>query len=512
MEGVDLAGAGGPLPAGLSGRVIRGGLWMVGLNVTGRLVGLLRLFLLARLLTPKDFGLVGVALVVISLFEAFSATGIHATLIERRERARELFDTAWTLGCLRGAAIATLMVVSAPLVGAFFGAPEAVAIVRVMALVPLLGGLGNVAVVEWRQELAFRSHYALHTVGVVADLCVAVPLALWLGSAWALVAGWVALGGVRAAMSYLLHPFRPRLRLDRAQARELVGFGRWVFLSAGIRWLLSNGVQAVVGRLLGLPVLAHYQMAWRIGSLPSTEVSSVITGVTPGAYARLREAPARLRRAHLRVLTIAAVAMVPVAVGTAVHGRGLVQVLLGERWAGTVPFLQILAVRGLARSVSDTTGALLLGIGRPRTETLVAAIELGLVAALFGPLLLGVGPAGPAIAVSAAALAGTAAGLWAVVRLLGIPGAELAGILGWPLLACVPVVVTQLGLVGPPGTPLGLAGAVTLSVLLYLGGLAALHRLGWYSPDPIALARLRGWPASPRPDDGGRGRIPAPRQ
>jgi len=190
--------------------------------------------------------------------------------------------------------------------------------------------------------------------------------------------------------------------------------------------------------------------------------------------------------ANLRVLTIAAVAMVPVAVGTAVHGRGLVQVLLGERWAGTVPFLQILAVRGLARSVSDTTGALLLGIGRPRTETLVAAIELGLVAALFGPLLLGVGPAGPAIAVSAAALAGTAAGLWAVVRLLGIPGAELAGILGWPLLACVPVVVTQLGLVGPPGTPLGLAGAVALSVLLYLGGLAALHRLGWYSPDPTA--------------------------
>jgi O-antigen/teichoic acid export membrane protein len=86
----------------LSERVSRSGLWMVALNVTGRLLGMVRLLILARLLTPYDFGLVGIALVVISLFESFSATGTHLALIQRKEPARDLFDTAWTRGSIRG--------------------------------------------------------------------------------------------------------------------------------------------------------------------------------------------------------------------------------------------------------------------------------------------------------------------------------------------------------------------------------------------------------------------------
>jgi O-antigen/teichoic acid export membrane protein len=162
----------------LSDRVIRSGLWMVALNLTGRLLAVVRLLALARLLTPHDFGLVGIALLVISLFEEFSASGMHLALIQRKERARDLFDTAWTLGVIRGGVTAWLLVVLAPAVGTFFDSPNAVTVVRVMALVPFMRGLNNIGMVEFRKDLRFGPYYLLHTSGVVADLCVAVPLAL----------------------------------------------------------------------------------------------------------------------------------------------------------------------------------------------------------------------------------------------------------------------------------------------------------------------------------------------
>jgi O-antigen/teichoic acid export membrane protein len=188
----------------LSGRVIRSGLWMAAMNLTGRVLGMVRLLVLARLLTPHDFGLFGISLVVLSLIDSFSDTGTQLALIRQPTRARDLFYTAWTLGPIRGGVIAGLTMILAPAVGTFFGSPEAVVIMRVMAFVPLIRGLTNIGIVEFRKELALRRHYLLNAVGVVADLCAAVSLALWLGNAWALVGGW--LGPVGGANRDVLYP------------------------------------------------------------------------------------------------------------------------------------------------------------------------------------------------------------------------------------------------------------------------------------------------------------------
>ena len=475
----------------LSERVIRSGLWMVALNVTGRLLGMVRLLILARLLTPYDFGLVGIALVMISLFESFSATGTGLALIQRKERARDLFDTAWTLGLIRGTAMAGLLVVLAPVVGSFFGSPEAVAVIRVMALAPLIGGLTNIGVVEFRKELTFGPYYLLHTSGVVADLCVSVPLALWLGNAWALVGGWLALTAVRVALSYLLHPYRPTLRLDRGQAGELLGYGRWIFGSSAIGWLLTGGVHAAVGRLLGVQALGLYQMAWRLASLPTTEVTSVISGVTMAAYAKLQDSLERIRLAYLRVLKAVPLAATPIAVGIGLYGEDLVRVFLGGRWAAIVPIVQVLALFGLVRSIGATAEPLFQGLGRPRSQTFVGFVELGLLVGLLGPLTLWLGPVGTAVAATVGAVCGAVASLWIVSRLLRIRAGELVPILGWPLLACLPLAAIRIRFLGSLDTLIGLAGAILISGILYLTALVLLDRLNLYKVRSVMPSGIR---------------------
>lgn len=479
----------------LTGRVIRGGLWLVAVRTTGQLGGLARVVVLARILAPREFGLFGVAIVVLSLFETLATTGIQAALLQRQERVRAAFDTAWTLGCLRGVLLAALMAMSAPTVAVFFDSPEATTLVWAMALIPLVTGLGNVAVVEFNRTLAFAPHYVLNAAGVVADLAVAIPFALWLGNAWALVAGTVAMAVTRHGLSYAVHPYRPRLRIDRQELGALLGYGWWVFGSTLAGWGLQHGASAVVGRLAGVQALAFYQVGWRLATAVTTEVTNAMSGVTTAAYARLQGDRTRVGQAYFRVLSLVTLVTVPVAIGVVVHGPGLAPVILGPGWGAVVPIVQVLALSGLARALGATAAPVFLGTGHPRLETAAVLVELGVLAATVWPLTAGFGPVGAALSAMLASAAGAVAALGAVLRLLGLPGRRLGPILGWPALACVPVVATQLGLVGAQATPVGLVAAAALSAAMYIGGLAVLQRLGLYSVDAALVEPVRQWAA-----------------
>jgi lipopolysaccharide exporter len=176
-------------PEGLSGRVMRASLWVVGARMGGRLFAAARTLVLARLLTPHDFGLVALALLPLSAFAALGAGTGRAALIHRQQRSPVMLDTAWTLGLIRRAAAAAVLALGAPMVAAFFEAPEATNVIRAMALLPLLQGLRNIGVVEFQQELQFGQETPLETMGLLAETVVAIGLALWLGNAWALVGG-----------------------------------------------------------------------------------------------------------------------------------------------------------------------------------------------------------------------------------------------------------------------------------------------------------------------------------
>jgi O-antigen/teichoic acid export membrane protein len=478
--------------ASLSTRVIRGGLWMVALNGTGRLLGMVRLIILARLLTPRDFGLVGIALVVMSLFQSFSTTGMQLALIQRKARGRELFDTAWTVGLIRGGVVTGLLLVVAPLVGAFFESTDAVPIVRAMAFAPFIQALTNIGVVEFRRELTFGPYYVFHTSGIVADLCVAALLALWRADAWALVGGWLSLTVVRVAVSYWLHPYRPALRVDVGEAKQLLAYGRWIFGSTAIEWFITNGVDTVVGRLLGVPALGLYQMAWRVASLPITEVTNVTSGVTMAAYAKLQDSTVRVRLAYLKVLTAVALTVVPIAVGVGLYAEDIVRILLGERWDSIVPIVEVLALLGLFRSIGATAGPVFQGLGRPGAQTCLAVVELGVLAVLVVPAALWMGPVGAASASTLAAMCGAAAAMFGLHRHLAVRAGQLAPILGWPLVACLPSAVLRVWLPRPLDSWLELAGILVLSGIVYAAALVLLDRFNLYTLR-AALPETRAW-------------------
>jgi len=370
----------------LSQRVIHAGFWAFALRITDRLFGLARTIVLARVLSPNDFGLFGIALLGLSALNTFSQTGFQKALIQKKGDIKPYLDTAWTVQVIRGFVLAGILFGIAPYVASFFEEPMAAPLLRVLGLSAVFQGLTNIGVVYFQKELEFHKRFIYMFSGTLADLGVAIPAALIVRNAWALVFGLLAGNFVRMAVSYLIHPYRPRVWLDGPKVKELYTFGKWILGSSILVFLLNQGDDIFVGKLLGATMLGFYQMAYRLSNLPATEITHVISQVTFPAYSKLQDEFKTLRRAFLNTIQVIANISFPLAAGVASLSPSFTIIFLGQKWMPMVPAMQILAVWGLIRSLDAATSSLWQAIGRPYMPTYFQLAKLLLLAAIIYPL------------------------------------------------------------------------------------------------------------------------------
>ncbi|MCG9479556.1 MAG: lipopolysaccharide biosynthesis protein [Actinomycetia bacterium] len=349
---------------GLSSKAIRGGFWVFSLRITDRVFKLLRTIVLARLLSPKDFGLFGIALLVLSILETFTESGFQYALIQKKGETRSFLDTAWTIGLIRGFAIAVIVFFVAKPASIFFGAPDAEPILQVIAASIILHNLKNIAVLYFQKELEFKNYFKYQFVGTIVDVTVALTLALLLKTVWALVFGLLAGNMARCIMSYIIEPYRPRIKVNIRQAKELFNFGKWVLGSSIVVFLAIQGDDIFLGKVLGATALGFYQMAFRFANLPGSEIG-VLSRVAFPAYSKLQDNIPKLKNAYLRTVRFIIFLSMPLAGGIFILAPQFTQIFLGEKWMPMVPALKILAISAMVRVMIGTGGALFNSRGRP---------------------------------------------------------------------------------------------------------------------------------------------------
>lgn len=384
----------------LSQRAVSGGIWVFIARISDKGLGLIRLIILARVLAPDDFGLMGIALLAMSTLATFSQTGFNAALVQTKKNIEEYLDTAWTVQIIRGMVLSGLLLATAPLVATFFDTPKATAIVRVIAITVLLQGFTNIGVVYFRKELEFNKQFIYQSSGTVADLSVAIPAALILRSVWALVFGLLAGAIVRLIMSYAIHPYRPKIQFEPGKARELFGFGKWVFGSAIVLFLLIQGDDILVGKILGVAALGFYQMAYRLSNLPATEITNVISQVTFPVYSKLQDNLPKLREAYFKTLQLTTFVAIPLATGILVLAPEFTKIFLGDKWIPIIIPLQILCIFGAIRSIGATMGSLYKSVGKPYITFYNNLVKLFVLAIIIYPLTKYYGLIGVSLAIT----------------------------------------------------------------------------------------------------------------
>jgi len=352
----------------LSQRAVRGGIWVFALRITRRILGMGRTIILARLLAPSDFGLMGIAGLAMSTLDIFSRTGFGTALIQKKEDTDKYLNTAWTISVLRGVVLFAILFFSAPLIAVFFKNAEVTPILKVIAISFLLGGLTNIGIIYFQKELDFGKQFIYQLSRTIASISVSITLAFILRNVWVLVYAMLAGGIVGLVTSYSLHPYRPKISLDTKKIKDLFSFGKWMLGSSIIIFLATQGDDAFLGKVLGVTALGFYQMAFNLSNMPVTEITHVISQVAFPAYSRLQDDLSKLKEAYLKILQLTTFISMPLAAGIFILAPDLTWILLGQKWMPMAPALRVLAISGLIRSVTAVGGALFLGIGKPNED------------------------------------------------------------------------------------------------------------------------------------------------
>ena len=375
------------IPSGsLTQRTVKSGFWMSGIQVVNRTFQILMLVILARLLTPREFGLLGIALLSLTATQQFSKIGLNAALVyNKNENVDAYLDTTWCLEAGRGLLLFLVLFAAAPWIAAFFDEPGATWVIRGIGLTPLLYGMRNPAVVYFSKDLEFHKEFVYRTSGGLAQFVVGVGYALLSPTVWALVAAFVAAEVVRSILSYLLHGYRPWPSIDLDAARELIDYGKWITASSIIYFLYSRGDDAFVGWYLSATALGFYQYAYQLADAPSTEVSETISRITFPAYSQVQDDPGRLREMFLQTLRFTAFLAFPMALGIALVTPSFVTAILGPDWVPMILTMQLLAMYGLAHALTRNFGSVWKAVGRPDIITKLGILRVFLIALFIWP-------------------------------------------------------------------------------------------------------------------------------
>jgi lipopolysaccharide exporter len=396
----------------------RGALWMVSFKLLERGLGLISTLVLARLLVPRDFGVVAMAVSLVALLEIFSAAGMDTALIQRQDASPAHFHTAWTLNVLAGFTVGVVLVLLALPASYFYREPRLVAVMCVFALGAAVQGLENIGVVQFRKQLRFDREFRYLLAKKLISFAVTVPLAFWLRSYWALVIGTLAGRTGSVMYSYLIQPFRPRLSLQTAA--EMMHFSKWLMPLNALGFLKERSATFLIGHFAGPAALGAFTVSTEIASLPSTELIAPINRALLPAYAKLAGDRPALRAEFLNSMSGIALLGMPMVAGVALAAPFIVLLALGPKWSAARPLLEVLAFYGISQVLESNAYAAFVAIGKPAVFFRVIGLQTAVLLAALLPLTLSYGTIGAAWSYVFSALVTLPVNFLYIARLMGL--------------------------------------------------------------------------------------------
>lgn len=336
--------------------------WMGLLRASTRGITFVRLAILARILTPSQFGIFGVATLILSFLEILTETGINIFLIQEKEKIKEYLDSAWIVSIIRGCAIALVLILLAPFISRFFNSPESYPVILLIALVPFIRGFINPSIINIQKEIEFHKEFYLRLVLFSVDAAVAIFSALITKNAISFAYGLIASALLEVILSYVFFKPRPRINFEMPKVKKIVGRGWWVTITGIFSYAAENGDNTVVGKLMGISSLGIYQVAYKFSTLPISEITNVVNTVVFPVYTKFSEDKDRLLRAFAKVTAVSSIVSFCLGLLIFIFAEQLVEIVVGPSWIGAVPAIKILSIYGILRTIFGNFAPLALSL------------------------------------------------------------------------------------------------------------------------------------------------------
>lgn len=320
--------------------------------------------ILARLLTPSEFGVVAVAMVVMVVAWQLTDLGTSAVIIQRERVDHVLVSSVFWFNLAVGAGLSAITLAGAGPLAAALGQPEAAPAIRLLAAVSILGAIGNMHHALLRRTMQFGRLATITIANALVNSVLGILLAFAGAGIWALVVGTVSGVATSTVAAWWFEKWRPSARCSLGRLREVARFSIHFFWSNALAIIFDQLDKVIISRMLGAAPLGTYAVAQRTVLSPVQAVSGAVSTVSFSAFARGQDDPGRLRSGASRAAGVVALVVLPSMVGLAVLADQAVAVVYGPQWEAAVPVVRILAPVAAVQALLCVTASVMLAMGR----------------------------------------------------------------------------------------------------------------------------------------------------
>lgn len=330
----------------LKQKTISGLSWSFVDNITTYGITFIIGIILARLLTPKEFGLIGMITIFISISESFINSGFSQAVIRKKNCTETDLSTVFYFNLIAGILLLGILMLAAPLISSFFSEPKLISLIRVLSFVLIIDALTMIQ----RTILTKRIDFKLQTkVSVISNLfagAVGISMAYTGFGVWSLVARTLSQRGMNSFLLWIWNRWRPMLVFSKKSFSELFAFGSKLFVSGLIDTIYSNIYNLIIGKYFSAQELGFYTRADQFRNLPSKNLNSIISRVSYPVLSEMQDNPVKLKAGYKKLIKSTMFITFILMAGMAAVAEPMVISLIGEKWRPSIVYLQLLCFVG----------------------------------------------------------------------------------------------------------------------------------------------------------------------
>jgi O-antigen/teichoic acid export membrane protein len=436
---------------------------------------------LARFLSPADFGLVGMATIATGFITLFSDLGTSAAIIQRKHLSDSLVSTLFWINGIFGLFASLILMLCAPLVASFYQEPRVTEVLRVLALTFLISGFSIAHKAMLEKNLAFNALAKIEIITILLASIVGISSAFIGFGVWSLVTQTLTIVSVTSILLWNTSQWKPQFIFCLSDLKEVSSFSLNLTGFSIFNYFVRNADYILIGRFLGSQDLGYYTLAYRLMLYPIQNISGVIGRVMFPVLSKIQDDNAKFRNIYLKAIATISLITFPLMTALLVLAEPFVLAFFGKQWRPVIVLLIILSPLGISQSISTTVGVIYqvkgrtdwmfrwgLATGLLAIIAFVIGLHWGLIGVATAYLIFIVGVTYPCFAIP--------------FRLIQLPMSDLGLVLWRPLVASLLMLIILFGL---KSLLPALASVWILSILVTVGCLAYLLASWWINREQM---------------------------
>ncbi|MEG2278304.1 MAG: lipopolysaccharide biosynthesis protein [Odoribacter sp.] len=331
----------------LKDKTINGAIWSLVDNVAGSGITFFVGLLLARLLSPEEFGVIGMLTIFIAISNSFVDSGFSNALI-RKNNVREIdYNTVFYFNLFVGICCYILLFIASPAISRFFREPQLVAITRVLGLILIINALAIIQRTQFIKKIDFKTQTKVSVISSVSSGGIGIGMAFADYGVWSLVGQQLSRQLFNTLFLWIYSKWRPACEFSTGSFKEMFSFGSKLLFSGLLNTIYQNIYYLIIGRFYSADQLGQYTRAEQFNTIFSNNLTSVVQRVSYPVLSSIQDESERLKEAYRKIIKITMLVTFACMLGLAAMAKPLILVLIGEKWLPAVVYLQILCFSGM---------------------------------------------------------------------------------------------------------------------------------------------------------------------